>query len=145
MKENQKGVADIVFILVIVVLLGIIGRSVFQNSRSKQETSSIAGQTDEEIITNLFKDSLPESGLPLEENEEFRIEGIETLGEWAFIKATLIDSDSGKPFVGELTFFLFRKVNHEWAIAFPGTDLYKNWLEEFPETLLPSNIKTFLR
>jgi hypothetical protein len=134
----------VVFLLTIAYILNASRIKTTQQEMPTQTSTSVL-LTDEEVIINLFEDSLIELGLPLEQNEEYRVEGIEKQGEWAFISATLIDSVSGEPFVGELAIFLFRKTNHEWAIAFPGTDLYKNWLEEFPETLLSSNVKMFLR
>jgi len=44
-RENQKGIAEIIFILIIVVLIGVVGYFALQNNQSKKQVSQPEGQT----------------------------------------------------------------------------------------------------
>ena len=53
--------------------------------------------------------------------------------------------DEGKSVVGEGAIYLAKRQGDDWEIAIPGTNLYKNWIEQIPESLVPEELKEFLR
>ena len=99
----------------------------------------------EDLILAKFQETTPDYYLDLRNGEEFRAVDLKILEEWALIEATVVDAETGEPTVGEGTIILFRKVNGAWTPAYRGTDRYKAWLDEIPETLVPADLKMLLR
>lgn len=101
--------------------------------------------TDEDFILASFRGTVPEHYLNLREGEKFRAVEVTVEGGWAVIEAAVVDADTGEPTVGEGTLVLFRKLNGTWEPAYRGTDRYRAWLDEIPETLVPADLKMLLR
>jgi hypothetical protein len=102
-------------------------------------------QNDEEKITQLFNQKITNVSPPTAPNIEWKITDVEIEGEWAFIEATFVYSETGEIAVGEGAIILFRKIDQQWTMAIMGTDTYKSWLDEVPSTLVPEDLKMFIR
>jgi hypothetical protein len=82
---------------------------------------------------------------PLAPNEAFRALDVQIEGDWAFVEYTLVEKGTTNPLAGEATLALIRKSKDGWKAAFKGSDIYKVWLEEAPESLVPEDLKIWLR
>ncbi|MCH7641468.1 hypothetical protein IID22_04700 [Patescibacteria group bacterium] len=100
---------------------------------------------DQQVVASVFDREKNNLTPPLAPNEELVLLDIRVEGNWATGEVTLYDKNTDKPLVGEATLFLFRKQNQQWSMATKGTDQYKEWLDEVPTSLIPEDLKIFLR
>lgn len=107
-------------------------------------TNQIFSEAQQAIIV-VFEQEESNLTPALEPNEDWKILDIEIEKDWAFAEVTLVDKNTGELIVGEGTLFLFRKQNQQWSMATPGTDQYKEWLDEVPTSLVSEDLKKFLR
>ena len=105
------------------------------------EKSALAS---EDIIIQLYNDSNRSDGLKefLKPGEYTQLENIEIRGTWAIAEEHII-SDTPVPPAGNIV--LFKYENGAWQVSFRGSENYKTWLEEIPQTLLPEDLKNWLR
>lgn len=98
-----------------------------------------------EGIQAALENQLDREVLKLKSNEIYQVNSIRVGGDWAFAEAELFNEFTGQQIAPGGSIFIFHKENGVWKMATPGTDLYRSWLEKVPTTLMPEDLKIFLR
>jgi hypothetical protein len=101
--------------------------------------------SDEEAVRQEFERVMATEENKLLPNEMLVIQDLRFEDEWARAEVLVVDSQTGQNTVGEATIVIFRKVNSKWTMAKPGSDLEEEWLEMVPESLIPQDLKIWLR
>lgn len=101
--------------------------------------------SDRNQILVLLKERIAESGETLFSKKVTSIKDIKVEGEWAITETTLVYRTTGESAIGEGEVDIYRKIDGKWAMAIPGTDIYKKWLDVIPATLIPAETKPYLR
>lgn len=73
------------------------------------------------------------------------IDEVKIEGDWAITVGHWIDEKTGEPWGSEGGIDIYRKVNGKWTTTASGTDTYKEWVNEIPQSLISKEIKPFLR
>lgn len=125
----------------VAVTLAVIGLVAFLITRQSQQPAN-----DEEVIRLTFEKDMksrrseipPER--PYEEEEySYSLEQIQIEGEWAI--ATILTKDESEKLMGGPALGIFRNIKGKWQYA--TLEIYREWLWQLPESLVPYESKIF--
>jgi hypothetical protein len=78
-------------------------------------------------------------------NQRDEIIAVELEGEWATVEFGAVYLDTGEPVPAGPGLMIFKKIDGRWQGAQSGTDAYKTWLDQIPDTLISPGTKDYLR
>lgn len=102
--------------------------------------------TDEEAISQEFWSIRAEANRRLQAyNQRDEVLVIDIEGEWAVLEFAGVYLDTGEPVPAGPGIMIFKKIRGRWHGAQGGTDLYREWLDQIPESLISAEDKEWFR
>ena len=73
------------------------------------------------------------------------VDKIDIDGDWATVQVFFMDPTTRQVVPTEPILILAHRTNSGWQIAHKGSELFKTWLDLIPSSVIPDDVKPFLR
>jgi hypothetical protein len=133
-----------VAVLIALAALGLY-LGLVRGGSSSQSSGLTAGPATSEIQAAIEGDRASQNPLHLDGTQSLRVDSLKTEDDWGVVPAHIITEKQISGIGGGGVIVIAIRKNGSWKLVYPGDSEYKTLVNNVPESLLPSNIKSLLQ